>query len=248
MGIAVTVLGSAAMFATVERQASGYLVEYEDTKLWIDAGGGTWRQLLQFTDHRDVDGILLTHRHPDHTIDVFQALHARLYGEKEPLPPIPLWAPAETLERLLAFSSEIARGFDLHVIAEGESMEADGAKLSFVRMAHPPETLGVRIEHEGIVVAYSADTGPNADFRTLAGDAALFVCEATFQDSDEEWEGHLRASQAGAAAAESGAGKLLLTHLPPGRDLGLSLAEAQKSSGDVEVQLAADGLRLEVTG
>lgn len=246
MGIAVTVLGSAAMYATLERCCSGYLVELGSSKLWIDAGGGTWRQLLQFTDHRDVDAVLLTHRHPDHTIDVFQALHARLFGGEEPLPPIPLWAPGETLERLLAFSSEVARGFDLRVIAEGESVEADGAKLSFVRMAHPPETLGVRIEHEGTVMAYSADTGPNADFRALAGDADLFVCEATFQDSDDEWEGHMRASQAGAAAADAGARKLLLTHLPAERDLVLSLAEAQKSSGDAEVQLAADGLRLVV--
>jgi len=246
MGIAVTVLGSAAMYSTLERSCSGYLLEYEGTKLWIDAGGGTWRQLLQFTDHGAIDGVVLTHRHPDHTIDIFQALHARLYGEAESLPPIPLWAPGETIERLWAFSSELVRAFDVRMVAEGETVEADGAKLSFVRMAHPPETLGVRIEHEGAVLAYSADTGPGADFRTLAGDADLFVCEATFQDSDDEWEGHMRASQAGAAAAEAGTKKLLLTHLPAARDLGLSLAEAQKGSGDAEVQLAADGLRLEV--
>lgn len=248
MGIAVTVLGSAAMYATLERCCSGYLVEYEGRKLWVDAGGGTWRQLLQFTDHGAIDGVVLTHRHPDHTIDVFQALHARLFGEEEPMSPIPLWAPGETIERLLVFASELERAFDLRVIAEGESVDADGAKLSFVRMAHPPETLGVRIEHAGAVVAYSADTGPSADFRTLAGDADLFLCEATFQDSDEEWEGHMRASQAGVAAADAGAHKLLLTHLPAGRDLGLSLAEAQKHSGAAEVQLAADGLRLGVGG
>jgi ribonuclease BN (tRNA processing enzyme) len=56
----------------------------------------------------------------------------------------------------------------------------------------------------------------------------------------------MRASQAGVAAADAAARKLLLTHLPAERDVGLSLAEAQKSSGDAEVQLAADGLRLEV--
>ncbi|HEX2241551.1 MAG TPA: MBL fold metallo-hydrolase, partial [Actinomycetota bacterium] len=93
---------------------------------------------------------------------------------------------------------------------------------------------------------YSADSGEEADFEALAGDADVFVCEATFQDSDEPWFGHLSAAQAARVAARVRAKKVVLTHLPPGRDFGLSLAEAQREAADLDVQLASDGLRLDL--
>ncbi len=234
------------MFATVERAASGYLLDINGARIWMDAGAGTWRKLLEYVDYRDLDGVLLTHRHPDHTTDVFQAFHARAYWVDEPLPSIPLWAPQETVDSVESYVEGTEGCFDLHPIAEGQAIEVAGARLSFVRMAHPPVTLGVRIEEGDNVAAYSADTGPNADFRALASGADLFICEATLQDSDDQWAGHLSASQAAALACRVGAGRLLLTHLPPRRDLALSLAQAKETDAECDVQLAEDGLRVEV--
>jgi ribonuclease BN (tRNA processing enzyme) len=244
MGLTITVLGSSGMFATSERACAGYLVEFDETRIWMDAGPGTWRNLLNHADYADLNGVLLSHRHPDHTTDAFQAFHARQYGGPEPLDPIPLWAPAEAIERIYGYSNESARAFDFHEITEDSALEIGRARFTFLRMAHPPETLGVRIEHEESTFAYSSDTGADADFKTLAGDADVFVCEATLQDRDEVWKGHLRAAQSGAVAADVGAALLVLTHLPPGRDHEASLAEA-RAGGDVQVVLAADGLRLE---
>ncbi len=241
----VTVLGSAAMYATTERACAGYLVETESRRIWLDAGAGTWRNLLQHANFTDLDGIVLSHRHPDHTSDFFQCFHARRYGGPEPLPPIPLWAPAETIERLMAYVGDLDESFEINAVAPGERVTTGDLNLSFVKMAHPVETLGVRLESGGATLAYSSDTGPDADFRALATGADVFVCEATFQDSDEEWEGHMSASQAGRIAAELGVGELVLTHLPDGRDLGLTIAEAERTAAGVKVRLASDGLRLE---
>lgn len=246
MRAAVTVLGSSAMYATVERACSGYLLEVGGCRIWLDAGAGSWRNLLQYLDYDSIGGIILTHRHPDHVTDVFQAFHARQYGAAEPLDPIPVWAPQETLERITGYYRELDKGFDLEPVADGDVRDIAGARVSFVRMAHPPETLGVRVEHAGGVIAYSADTGPNADFKRLAGGADVFLCEATLQESDGEWDGHLTAAQAGAAAADAEVGKLVLTHLPAVRDLGLTIAQAEKTSGGIDLRLAADGLRLEI--
>jgi ribonuclease BN (tRNA processing enzyme) len=243
---ALTVLGSSGMYATVERAASGYLLEAGGKRLWLDAGSGSWRNLLGVLDHHLLDGVLLTHRHPDHTSDVFQALHARHYGGSEPLPPIPLWAPQETIDRIVDYVKEIAESFDLKPISADGSVELGGARLSFVRMAHPPETLGVRVEDGGSILAYSADSGGEADFDSLATHADLFVCEATLQDADGPWHGHMRASEAAAVAARCGVRRLLLSHLPPEGDAALSLAEARREAGGVEVELAIDGRRLVV--
>ena len=242
MTFSLTVLGCSGMFATRARAASGYLLDLDGTRLWLDAGSGTWRNLLQFIDYGQIDGVLLSHRHPDHTTDVFQAFHARHYGGSEPLPPIPLWAPADTMERVCGFADEVQQTFDLRTVAAGGEIRVGPATVSFVSMAHPVETVGVRVENDGVSFAYSADTGPDADFATLAGGVDLFVCEATLQDSDESWEGHMSASAAADVARRVGAGRLLLTHLPPDRDRSMSLEQAIRSGGDLSIDLAEDGM------
>lgn len=246
MSFSVTVLGSSGMFATTQRACAGYLVETDGLRLWLDAGAGAWRNLLEQVPYASIDGVILTHCHPDHTTDVFQALHARQYGGPEPLPPIPLWAPQETLDRLRGFDHGIDESFKLVRVSAGDRIEVGDVTFDFVGMAHPRETVGTRITRGRGVLAYSADTGPAADLRALAERAELFICEATLQDSDRLWEGHLSARQAGSIAADLQVGQLLLTHLPPGRDVLLSLAQAQATAGDVAVALAMDGQRFEV--
>ena len=242
----VTVLGSSGMFATRERACAGYLLEMGDHTVLLDCGAGVWRNFLDHADEGALDGVILSHRHPDHVSDLFMLLHSRLYGQAEPLPEIPLWAPAETLDRLTAFSKELDQAFRLSSVSPGDHIRIGEASFSFFPMAHPPDTLGVRVETGGSVFAYSSDTGPTGDLESLAGGAHVFLCEATLQDSDQTWEGHMSATQAGEAAARAGVAKVVLTHLPPGRDAGLSLTQAHKTSGGAEVQLAADGLKLEV--
>ena len=247
MSLSITPLGCSAMYATVDTPASGYLVDIDGYKLWLDAGGGTWQRLLTLVDFAEIDGILLSHRHPDHTIDLFQCFHARAYGGRE-LPTIPLWAPEETIGRITGFSTELNETFDISRIEAGGVLDIGGAKVSFFDMKHSAQTCGARFEHDGAVLAYSADTGPGSDFHSLAQGADVLIAEATFQDSDQPWwEGHLSATQAGRVASDVGARRLVLTHLPPDRDLQLSLREAEAESGSASVSLAEPGSAIEVT-
>ncbi|HEV3471671.1 MAG TPA: MBL fold metallo-hydrolase [Actinomycetota bacterium] len=245
MSFSVTILGSSGMFATRERACAGYLLDVGD-KIWVDAGSGTWRNLLDHVSYQELDGIILTQRHPDHTTDVLQAYHARQYGQAQSLPVIPLWAPQETLDALSSFSKELDNAFELRAVSGGDSVELGNATIRFIEMAHPGETFGVRVEMDGGVLAYSSDTGDGADFESLARGADVFICEATSQDSDELWEGHMRASQTGAVAHRLGVKRLILTHLRPGRDHQRTLNEAKAAAPDIAIELASDGTRLEV--
>lgn len=246
MSFAVTILGSSGMFQTLDRACAGYLLQLDDNNVWLDAGSGTWRNLQVAIDYADLSGVLLTHGHPDHTTDVLQAYHARQYGQEEALPQLPLWAPQETLDRLAAFAIGIADAFDLRPIGLDDEVRIGEGTFTFTEMAHPEQTLGVRVAYGNKVVAFSSDTGVDADFERLAGGADVFICEATSQESDEVWEGHLQASQTGRIAREVGVKRLVLTHLRPGRDHAVTLAEARAAAGDVQVELAQDGSRLEI--
>ncbi len=244
----MTVLGSAGTFATRDRAASGYLVQLDDANLWLDAGAGTWRNLLGYIDYPDLGGIVLTHRHPDHTTDVFQAHHALHYGQAEPLPKIPLFAPQETLDRVSAFA-QVDESFDLRPVSAGDSVELFGATISFFRMAHIDDTVGVRIEFGGGVFAYSADTGPAGDLDGLTKGADLFICEATYQETDGgRWSGHMQAGEAGRIAMANGVPHLVLSHLPQNVDLGLTLQQASREAKGATIELADDGKRYEVIG
>ena len=246
MSLVVTILGSSGMFQTLERSCAGYLLEVDGANLWLDAGAGTWLNLQRSIRYEDLDGVVLTHGHPDHTTDVLQAYHARRYGQADGLKPIPLWAPQETIDRLTMFAKGIDEAFDLNPITARDEVSFGAARLTFVDMAHPEPTLGVRVELDGAMVAFSSDTGEAADFVALAGGADVFVCEATSQESDELWEGHLRASQAGRIAQQVGVKKLLLTHLRPGRDHATTLEEAREAAPGLQIDLATDGMRLEI--
>ncbi len=235
------------MFATTERAAAGYLVEMNGRRIWLDAGPGTWRNLLRLTDYKDLDGVILTHVHPDHTTDVFGCYHALAYSGPEPLPAIPLWAPAQVLDRLCAYAGQVDLAFDLRPVAAGGTFSIDGVQVKLFEMAHPVETVGVRVECDGSTFAYTADSGIDGDLLSLSTGAGLLMSEATFQECDGPvFEGHMSAAQAAGMANEANVDRLILTHLPPGRDLGASLAEARSAAPGVHVTLAADGERYEI--
>ncbi|HEX9823880.1 MAG TPA: MBL fold metallo-hydrolase [Actinomycetota bacterium] len=248
----LVVLGADGMYASPGGATSGYLLREDGFTVWIDLGSGTLANLQRHQDLYDVDAVMVSHRHPDHLVDLFAYYIARLYGPPEPSPEIPLFAPPEVLERAHAFVSDsseggLERAFDRREVDPGSSFEVGPFRVRTARMAHPVETMGVRIEAGGTVFAYSADTGPCTQLVELAEGADLLLAEASWQDEDDEVPGdlHLRASEAGDHARMAGAGRLVLTHIKPGLDRERSRREAA-AVFDGEVLLAEQGMTIEV--
>jgi ribonuclease BN (tRNA processing enzyme) len=246
MSFTVTVLGCSGVYQTRDLAASGFLVEVDGGHWLVDMGGGTWRNLLTHMDYRDLDGVFLTHRHPDHTIDIWQLYHARQYGDEAPRSRIPLWAPQETIDRLVAFDDGVVESFELEPVDETSEVRFGHALVTCARMQHPPVTLGVRIEHGDATLAYTADTGLEGDIEGIATGVNVLLCEATAQDADEPWWGHLSASDAAGIAARCGVDRLVLTHLRPESDRDLSLQQARRAAPGLSIELATDGMKLEV--
>lgn len=108
--LSVIVLGSGGPIATAEGRASaGYLI-FTDGKprILMDVGGGTFQRLAQSgTNIKDLDIVLLSHLHADHTGDLTSVMktvyfHNNLVrGQNPAVPgrtaPIRIWGPAATV-------------------------------------------------------------------------------------------------------------------------------------------------------
>ncbi|MDQ4133530.1 MAG: MBL fold metallo-hydrolase, partial [Actinomycetota bacterium] len=70
MELSVTVLGCSGSYAGPGGACSGYLVEHDGTRLWVDAGSGTLANLQRHVPDAAVDAVLLSHEHPDHWADI----------------------------------------------------------------------------------------------------------------------------------------------------------------------------------
>ena len=137
--------------------------------------------------------------------------------------------------------------FDWEVIDSGSRFRVGDLRWSFALTDHPVETLATRVDAVGGgCFAFSADTGPGWDFRSLGEGIDLALCEASHSlQNENQGSPHLSARQAAQAAAVAGIERLVLTHLPPGCDRAAQLAEASEVfTGEVDV--ARPGMVLRV--
>jgi len=229
----LTVIGCSGSFPGPDSPASCYLLEAEGFRLVMDMGNGALGVLQRHTELFGIDAICVSHLHVDHCIDLSSYWVARRYAPDGSRPPIAVYGPRGTAERMAGFCGEdvasVRARFEIHDL-DPQSREIGPFRITADRMNHPVETFGFRVEHAGWKLAYSADTGETEAVVRLAQDADVLLSEASFQDSKKNPPDlHLTARQAGEYAARAGAGQLVLTHLVPWYDRGRSLAEAAES-------------------
>ncbi len=248
--VQLTILGSNGTYSTPGRPASGYLVRQDGTQIWMDAGPGTFAALQTVTDFVSLDAVILSHVHADHCTDLIGFYHAVRYGSR-PRQGVPIYCPEGLPDRLLNFmgasDGDTADTCEFVVVGDGDEIEVGGIQIRFATTQHPVPTLASRLEGDGRVLTYTADTGPDGEWPHLADGADLMLVEATYQGSPEDkpWAHHLTASEAGGIARRVGARKAVLTHIWPTLDPSRSVAEGSATFGR-PVDLAVPGTELAV--
>ena len=232
-GMRLTVIGCSGSFPGPDGPASCYLLEAEGFRLVMDMGNGALGVLQRHAELFGIDAICVSHLHADHCIDLSSYWVARQYAPGGSRPPIPVYGPKGTAERVAAFCeadvASIRARFDVHDL-KSQTQEIGPFRVTTDHMNHPVETFGFRVEHAGSTLAYSADTGETDALVRLAEGVDVLLSEASFQDNQSNPPNlHLTARQAGEHAARAGAGQLVLTHLVPWYDRERSLAEAAQS-------------------
>lgn len=237
--VTVTVLGCSGSYPGPGGACSGYLVRAGGVNLVLDMGPGTLANLQHHLGLDDIDAVVLSHSHPDHWTDLAGLRVARKYGLE--LEGLRVFGTAETREVAVAVCQNLEPTFDWIVVGDGDAVEVGAVRLQFSRTDHYVETLAVRVDVDGLSVAYSADTGPGWSLFELGAGIDLAICESTYP-TDREAEGilHLSARAAGVMAAAAGVDRLVLTHLWPGGDPDLHREMASAAFGR-PVEVATEG-------
>lgn len=238
----LTVLGASGSFPTADECCSGYLVSHDGYTIWMDAGSGTMSALQRYVSLEDIDAILLSHRHLDHSADIHMWLHATY---TYPLKALPVLAPtgvAETLAGVTAPPRDIFfTKLQWREFSPGDVTELGPFRVEAFEADHSTPNNALRITADGKSIAYSGDTAPTDGVIASARDADLFVCEATWlnEQAGVMDRVHSTCAEAGEMARTAGAGRLALTHLWPGNDFERSRAQAAETFG-ADVELARE--------
>lgn len=245
MSIELTVLGCSGSYnSPALGPCSGYLVRAGATTIWLDCGNGTFEPLQNHVVVEDLSAVVITHRHPDHCVDLTGlATLLHIFRGLESGPPV--YAAPEVCDRLVALNSGMAELFAWDDVADGDTRTVGEASLRFSETDHSAPTVAVEVESGGKRLVYTADTGPGWSASAFGSRPDLLVSEATYQRGIEGPPIHLTAAQAGQMAKSVDARRLMLTHLAPMLDPAASVVEAQETFG-ASVTLAAPGLRVRI--
>ena len=220
--IKLTFLGTGAPRPSLNRYGPSILVEAGDHRLLVDAGPGMRERLFQvggFELLTDINLIILSHLHFDHTISVPGLwLTGWLFGRKSPMT---VYGPEGTSSMMNNFESAYAwdinyrevvgvheQGSELiaYDIEPGIFYKQNGLKITAFNVEHMPidvstgellglegSTLGFRIDYNGHSVVFSGDTRSTASSSIIeyGVDADVLIHEVQMPASGDSPEAQL---------------------------------------------------------
>ena len=209
-------LGSGGRFNTCFHVTGG------NVNFLIDCGASSLPALKRLGIARDgIDVILITHFHGDHFAGLpFLLLDAQFTRRSRPLviagPQGIETRLAALMEALFEHSSKTTQRFDLSVVElEPEQTRTFGeVKVTPYPVVHGESGgpfLAYRIEAEGRIITYSADTEWTDALIPAARDADLFIAEAYYYDKIVK--NHLSLKTLEAHLPAINARRLVLTHM-----------------------------------
>lgn len=175
----------------------GYTLDDGESLIALDAG--SWKMLKDEYVLENLDTILLSHTHPDHTFHLGKLAKA---AKKE----IKIYAPQKSKKNKLGVITKIPKR--LH-----------GYTLEYFQTNHTKKNYCYKLTKEGKSICYTGDTGYFDELAGFCKGVDLLICEVTFNDSIRrpDIKHHMTPSKVAKLAAESNPKQLMLTHFNKAR-------------------------------
>lgn len=228
------VLGASGSMPGNGQPCSGYLVTTATTRLLVDCGFGVGAALTAHCHPTQLDGVVVTHRHLDHSIDLL-ALYSVLRRTDRTLAVAAAPEVADALSPYITPNRQQDWEATLPItqVAGGDAWQVGDLAIEAFDSDHTVPTVSLRVTGpDGSVLAYSSDSAGGAGLGDCARDADVALFEASWQDGEERvGDGHMTAATAAGVARAAGARRLALTHLRPHLDPAVSRAQAMAVFG-----------------
>jgi ribonuclease BN (tRNA processing enzyme) len=250
------ILGSAPGFPVLERGHSSAILDTGKHRLLIDAGEPCSRSMLaQQIQATDIDAVLLTHGHSDHTAGLPMLIQTAWISGRTKL--LPIYLPEELINPLQAWLDASYIGpkflqFPLEFFAweSRPSLEQFDLKINPQATSHLDDLVkrfgptrfrsySLRVAHPGFQILVSGDLGSPRDLDAqLREPPDLVVCELAHFEPEELFR-FLRGKNIP---------RLLLTHLAPNLSdqTDQLLAKARDLLPKTETVVAIDGMRIRI--
>ncbi|WP_334330181.1 MBL fold metallo-hydrolase [Companilactobacillus sp. HBUAS59699] len=238
----VTVLGYYGGYPYKGIGTSGYLLRNGDFDVLIDCGSGVLNELSNFIAPTDLDAVVLSHYHHDHTADV-GVLQYNWLAAKEP-EPLPIYGHTQDFVNFAQLTSEGAsKGIAYN---DYEPTEIGPFKFEFMRTIHPVPAYAMRITKDDKTIVYTADTTYFDGLVDFAKGADLLITDTNFPEDVTGRKWHMNTKESGTLAKEAGVKRLMISHLPQTVDSKTMLEQSQKYAGDIPVVSAFAELEINV--
>ena len=153
----IKILGTGTCVPSLQRSSSSYLVQTKQLNILIDVGPSVVRRLLEYGfTTRDIDVIILTHFHVDHTADLSTFLFASNYdveARTKELSVVGGDGLHDFYRGLLAvYPWLLPRSYEISLreMSKG-TLNKGGLVITTAQMEHNNESIGVRIEEEKVL-------------------------------------------------------------------------------------------------
>lgn len=168
------ILGETGPYPGPGGATTGYLLSTELGNVLIDCGSGVLSELLKHVSINEIDAMIVTHHHADHTCDIpvlkYAIMLNRMQGKRKN--PLTIYANSEPDEEFkgLTFMEDVI-GAPLDASSE---IELCGMKFTFTDTVHAISCLAISAEHQGKRFVFSGDSGPSEKLEKLATGADFF--------------------------------------------------------------------------
>ena len=204
-------LGVNGPFPESRGATSGYLLEAGESLLQFDLGSGVLGALTALAAPESLSALFLSHWHFDHAADV-PVLMYRLQALNLS---IPVFGPADPDSSLFRLVSSISC-FSFTEVRNGDILTVGDAEITVTGARHPVPAVGYRVSCGGRTFGYTGDTNTLSSLAADYRGCDLLLADGLFPSGSwSEEKPHLSAALAASLALETGAGKLVITHLNP---------------------------------
>ena len=247
----ITFLGAGGARFVVLNQilaSGGIWLDLSGTKILLDPGPGS---LVQSTKRKlstkDLDAIILSHRHLDHSADTNIMVEAMTQGGFKPHGW--LFAPADALEIEPVIFSYLKSYLDgTEVLKEGGSYSIGNVSFTTpIRHVHAVETYGIIFRTDKYTFSYIADSR-YFDGLCSAYRGELLIMNVVRLDADHPWD-HLSVPDARLIINELKPKVAILTHfgMTMWRAKPWVVAEKLSQETGVRVLAARDGMKFDLS-